>query len=109
MTVPLTSISDGIWLLVVSVAVGLMRYYAACRRYRVSTAEVRMGRRSYAVLFLISWFPFLLCGIGFIGVSILRDRGWSIFPWPIVANCLLLSLWLYLARRLESRYLGKCA
>ena len=106
-----TSVSDCIWLLVISLAGGLLNYLMDRRRYRIAQASEpgpsRHSNFQSQKAFLISWFPWLLFCVGSIGVSVLRDYGFIIFPWPMLANFLLLSLWLNLAQRLQSRYTSR--
>jgi len=107
---PTTSATDCIGLLVISMVAGLLRYLAARHRNRVSLAQsgdLSKKKDSYfqsPVAFLVSWFPWLMFSLCSIGVSVLRDHGTMIFPWPLFANCLLLSLWLSLARRMQLYY-----
>ncbi len=37
------------------------------------------------VAFILSWLPFLVSAIGMICCSLLRDAGYQILPWPILA------------------------
>ncbi len=91
-------------------AAGLLHYFVARHRDQVSLTQAgefpkkRGSCFQFPVAFLVSWFPWLMFSLGNIGVSILRDHGFEIFPWPLLANGMLLSLWLHLARRLRARY-----
>jgi hypothetical protein len=112
-TPPATSVSDCIVVIAASLALGLLHYLVFRHMYRRSPAQVgEMVTSQHShfrspVLFLVSWFPWLLFALGSIGVSVLRDHGFTIFPWPIVANSMLLCYSLCLALRLQSRYISR--
>ncbi len=97
-------------MLVISMVIGLLNYFVARHREQVSLAKAgklpkkRDSCFQFSRVFLVSWFPWLMLSLGNLGVSLLRDRGFQIFPWPLLANGMLLSLWLNLARRLRARY-----
>jgi hypothetical protein len=50
-------------------------------------AALRRYHRSGAA-FLLTCLPFVIMVAGFTGCSLLRDAGYEIFPWPLLAVCL---------------------
>ena len=106
---PKTTAEDCVSILLFSIVVGLIHHFVTRRaRFRaipeISGAALQLA--SYyrsPTSFLVSWLPWLLFGLGNIGVSLLRDHGVMIFPWPILINSSLIGVWLYLAQRLHAR------
>ncbi|MDB6070043.1 MAG: hypothetical protein JWL81_1214 [Verrucomicrobiales bacterium] len=41
---------------------------------------------------VLSWLPFLMMSLGYVGCSLLRDAGHQIFPWPLLAVSILFAL-----------------
>jgi hypothetical protein len=103
---PKTTAEDCIWMLLISVGMGLFHHLLTHRRQNQKFFEVGSRRDSYfrsPTAFVVSWLPWLLFCIGNVVVSLLRDHGIMIFPWPIVINSTLLGVWLYFAQRIHRR------
>src|SRR5687768_5504088 len=121
---PSTSLSDCFWLLAFSMVAGSVHFLlglagvfrpAEARQFAWSLSRKEPSRnvepaeassviqRYYCSpsAFFISWLPWFAFSAGSIVVSLLRDAGFQIFPWPILANCGLFSVWLLIAGRLK--------
>ena len=119
---PPTSLSDCLWLLGMSIAIGAaffllgwsgkarsiatQRFTTALSREETSrpvdpamASDVVRGYSRSSVAFLICWLPWLAMILGSIGVSLLRDAGFVIFPWVILLpGALFVAGWLLAAR-----------
>ena len=127
---PTTTLSDCLWSISLSVGIAAARYFAGLAGLFCSsdargfagwllrrkppraidpaeaTTAVRRYYRSPAAFFII-WLPWLaFCG-GNIVVSLLRDAGFMIFPWPMLINCALLGVWLLVSAILKFRGLSR--
>jgi hypothetical protein len=127
---PTTSLSDCLWIIALSVGIAATRYLAGLTGFFCSAeakgfagwllrrkaplvidpteAETAVHKyyRSPAAFFII-WFPWLAFCSGNIVVSLLRDAGFMIFPWPILINCALLGVWLPVSAVLKFRGLSR--
>jgi len=59
------------------------------------------------VAFIICWLPWLGYLSGNIAISLLRDAGIKIVPWPILINSSLLAVWFLIAARLKFQRLTR--
>ena len=123
---PRTTLSDCMGLIVFSLGMALVQYVVGrvglWRRLEVGWFSARWmrsrpGRTIEAaeaegavrefyrspVAFLIVWLPWLASSCGNIVISLLRDVGVMIFPWPIAINSGLLGVWFYLSSWLKFR------
>lgn len=76
----------------------------------IEAAEAEGAVREFyrsPVVFLIFWLPWLAVGCGNIVISLLRDVGVMIFPWPIVINGGLLGVWWSLSSWLKFRRMSR--
>jgi hypothetical protein len=72
----------------------------------IEAAEAEGAVREFyrsPVAFLIFWLPWLAVGCGNIVISLLRDVGVMIFPWPMAINGGLLVVWFNLSSWLKFR------
>lgn len=105
---PATTLSDCLGLLAISLLAGLVHFLLVrfvYKRSRLHQQSIGGGSDSHLIIhvaLLVSWLPWLLYCIGCIVISLIRDHGFLIF-WPILTNCVLLPLWLYLANRILFR------
>jgi len=53
--------------------------------------------------FVLSWLPFLVLVTGTTCCSLLRDGGYPVFPWPLLAVGLLFGLALWVAQNMRLR------
>jgi hypothetical protein len=127
-----TSLTDCLWIAGITLAIASIRYALGrggwfslsearqlseycSRREPDRTIEPENATRAVGQFyrrpfsFFIFWMPLAGYGAGSIGVSLLRDAGVDIFPWPIVFNSLLLGIGLFLARVLKVRCLSRLA
>ncbi len=88
-----------------------------CKRYSISgstqsgvsndlDSAVRKFHRS-VVAFILTWLPFLVLVLGNTCVSLLRDAGYLIFPWPLLTVCLLFGLAVWAAQRVRLRLISR--
>lgn len=76
----------------------------------IEAAEAEGAVREFyrsPVAFLIFWLPWLANSCGNIVISLLRDVGVMIFPWPIAINSGLLGVWFYLSSWLKFRRMSR--
>lgn len=103
-----TTLTDCLGLLAMSLLAGLIHFLLVrflCNRSRLHQQNVEGNadpRLKIHVALLVSWLPWLLYCLGTIVVSLIRDRG-GLILWPILTNCSLLPVWLYLANRVLFR------
>ena len=123
---PRTTLSDCMGVIAISVGMALVFYVAGragwwrrveAERFSARWVRSRPGKKIEAaeaegavrefyrspVAFLIVWLPWLAYCCGNIVISLLRDVGVMIFPWPMAINCGLLGVWWNLSSWLKFR------
>lgn len=98
-----------LWSLLKSHVAALLRNRSADRpNEAVSNEQLGVARRFHWTVFslTLSWMPFALLATGNIACSLIRDAGYLIFPWAIVASSCLAGLGFSLAILLRNRRLA---
>ena len=127
---PTTSLSDCLWLLGLSIVMGSVFFFLGWTAKARSIATLRFtnalslakpshqvdpavasdaihGYSCSLVAFLICWLPWLAMIVGSIGVSLIRDAGFVIFPWAMLLPGVLFIAGALLAARLKLRRLSR--
>ena len=127
---PRTTLSNCIFVIAISVGIALVFYVAGragwwrrveAERFSARWVMSRPGKKIEAaeaegavrefyrspVAFLIVWLPWLAYCCGNIVISLLRDVGVMIFPWPMAINCGLLGVWWNLSSWLKFRRMSR--
>ena len=91
------------------VASVIRRHTGAKETPVVSDAQLAVARRFHRSGFslFLSWIPTGLHALGGIACSLIRDAGYLIFPWPILASSILFALGYSLTFSIRLRRLQK--
>ena len=55
-------------------------------------ADGRRGSHWTGLSLFLTWLPFLVMTLGYVGCSLLRDAGFQIYPWPLLSVPVLFGL-----------------
>ena len=84
----------------------VLKRYRAPRSHDDHSVEHMLKIRKYhwsLAAFVLSWLPFLVLATGNTCCSLLRDGGYPVFPWPLLAVSLLFGLAFWVAQNLRLR------
>jgi len=88
------------------IVLALKRYGVARSGHDDHTVDHMLKVRRYPwslAAFVLSWLPFLVLVTGNTCCSLLRDGGYPIFPWPLLAVSLLFGLAFWIAQSMRLR------
>ena len=84
----------------------VLKRYPVARSHGDHSVEHMLKVRKYhwsLAAFVLSWLPFLVLVTGNTCCSLLRDGGYPVFPWPVLAASLLFGLAFWAAQNMRLR------
>ena len=84
----------------------VLKRYPVARSHNDHSVEHMLRVRKYhwsLAAFVLSWLPFLVLVTGNTCCSLLRDGGYPVFPWPLLAVGLFFGLALWAAQNMRLR------
>jgi hypothetical protein len=84
----------------------VLKRYRVARSHDDHSVEHLLKVRKYhwsLAAFVLSWLPFLVLVTGTTCCSLLRDGGYPVFPWPLLAVSLLFGLAFWAAQNMRLR------